>query len=89
MKLNAASRARLYALTSVATAIWFVQNIVQTQVDGTLFTWSNIIFSLCILIVCVYCAVNAVKGWVTHSVGDTTGQTADHTQKGAAIHPKS
>lgn len=63
MKLNDAARARMYALTSVACAIWLVQTCVEANTTGDLFSWSNIIFAICLVAVTVYCGINAVLGW--------------------------
>ena len=66
MNINSTARARLYALTAVACAIWLFQNCVEVNASGDLLSWSNIILSIC-LIVTGYCAVNAVLGWNTKS----------------------
>ena len=58
---------RLYALTAVACAIWLFQNCVEANASGDLLSWSNIILSICLIIVTGYCAVNAVLGWNTKS----------------------
>ncbi|WP_196779085.1 carbon starvation protein [Bifidobacterium choloepi] len=63
MKLTTSSRARLYALTCLATVIWFVQSITQAEADGTLFSWSSIIFLLCLTVVIGYTGYSAVKDW--------------------------
>lgn len=65
MKLNDTARARLYALTCIACAIWLVQTCVEANAAGDLFSWSNIVFGACLAIVTVYCGVNAVRGWTT------------------------
>lgn len=70
MKLNDASRARLYALTCLATLIWLVQTITQSHADGTLFSWSSIIFILCIATVTVYCGYCAFTTWNTKHADD-------------------
>ena len=63
MNINSTARARLYALTAVACAIWLFQNCVEANASGDLLSWSNII----LIIVTGYCAVNAVLGWNTKS----------------------
>ena len=67
MNINSTARARLYALTAVACAIWLFQNCVEANASGDLLSWSNIILSICLIIVTGYCAVNAVLGLNTKS----------------------
>ncbi|MUH59293.1 carbon starvation protein [Bifidobacterium sp. GSD1FS] len=69
----------MYALTSVACAIWLVQTCVEANANGDLLSWSNIIFALCLTIVTVYCAVNAVRGWVVtdkHAHNETSSESS-------------
>lgn len=73
MKIDSAARARLYALTAIACAIWLVQTCVEANAAGDLFSWSNILFSICLIVVTGYCGVNAVLGWNTKST------PSDHT----------
>lgn len=68
MNITPAARARLYALTATVCAIWLVQTCVEANNAGELFSWSNVIFSICLIIVTGYCAVNAVLGWKTKEV---------------------
>lgn len=81
MKIDSAARARLYALTAVACAIWLVQSSVEANKVGQLFTWSNIIFSICLAFVIVYCAVNAVLGWNTTDVDEDDDEEESKTQE--------
>ena len=84
MNINSTARARLYALTAVACAIWLVQNCVEANASGDLLSWSNIILSICLIIVTGYCAVNAVLGWNTKEAlflmgdSDEPGYPASH-----------
>ena len=71
MNINSTARARLYALTAVACAIWLFQNCVEANASGDLLSWSNIILSICLIIVTGYCAVNAVLGWNTRTRSGT------------------
>ena len=75
MNITSAARARLYALTAVACAIWLVQTCVEANNAGELFSWSNVIFSICLIIVTGYCAVNAVLGWNTKERHSQATQT--------------
>lgn len=78
MNITSAARARLYALTAVACAIWLVQTCVEANNAGELFSWSNVIFSICLIIVTGYCAVNAVLGWNTKEATQADN-TNEHT----------
>lgn len=73
MKIDSAARARLYALTAIACAIWLVQTCVEANAAGDLFSWSNILFSICLIVVTGYCGVNAVLGWNTKSTPSGQG----------------
>ena len=75
MNITSAARARLYALTAVA---WLVQTCVEANNAGELFSWSNVIFSICLIIVTGYCAVNAVLGWNTKEASQADN-TDEHT----------
>lgn len=82
MKLNEAARARLYAITALACAIWLVQNCVEANNNGDLFSWYNIVFILCLVVVTVYCGVSAVRGWTTKS----SDSEQDGSEKGGQTH---
>ena len=75
MNITSASRARLYALTAVACAIWLAQTCVEANNAGELFSWSNVIFSICLIIVTGYCAV---LGWNTKEASQADN-TDEHT----------
>lgn len=69
-------RARLYALTALACAIWLAQSLVEAYDDGSIWSWANIIFSLCLAVVIGYTAYNAVHGWnAPEQSGDASNQT--------------
>ena len=51
MKLTARSTSRMYALTCLACVIWLWQSLVEANNDGSLFNWTTIVFSLCLLVV--------------------------------------
>lgn len=84
MNINSTARARLYALTAVACAIWLFQNCVEANASGDLLSWSNIILSICLIIVTGYCAVNAVLGWNTKSADTEDPPSRPHRARGAA-----
>lgn len=86
MNINSTARARLYALTAVACAIWLFQNCVEANASGDLLSWSNIILSICLIIVTGYCAVNAVLGWNTKSADteDPPSRPPSRTRSGTA-----
>lgn len=91
MKLNTASRARLYALTCIAMMIWLVQTVMQSEADGTLFSWSSLVFIACIATVTVYCGYCAVKDWNVKdpAEGDDAGDgDADATKGGKQVQSK-
>ena len=93
MNITSAARARLYALTQtlnsqlrkswktvgMCCAIWLVQTCVEANNAGELFSWSNVIFSICLIIVTGYCAVNAVLGWNTKEAPQS-GNTDEHAK---------
>ena len=78
MNITSAARARLYALTAVACAIWLAQTCVEANNAGELFSWSNVIFSICLIIVTGYCEVNAVLGRTTEQASQADN-TDEHT----------
>ena len=67
MNINSTARARLYALTAVACAIWLFQNCVEANASVDLLRSTNIIHNICLIIVTGYCAVNAAPGRNTKS----------------------
>lgn len=63
MKLSEHSRAILYLLMSVACLIWLVQSGSEAAKAGTFFTWPNLVFVLCLLIVTGYGIFAGVQSW--------------------------
>lgn len=59
MKINDKARSRMYGLTAIACALWLIQSLTEASRDGSLLSWSTIVFSLCLMIVTVYCGVSA------------------------------
>lgn len=79
MKVDSAARARLYALTGIACAIWLVQTCVEAYQSGALLSWSNVILSICLIIVTGYCGVNAILGW--HTKEEPTNSTSNQSKQ--------
>ena len=61
MRITGKARARMYGLTAVACAIWLVQSLAEAARNGSLLTWPNLIFTVCLTVVTVYCAVCAFR----------------------------
>lgn len=61
MKIDEKGRSRLYGLTAAACALWLIQSLSEASRDGSLLSWSTIVFSLCLTVVTLYCAVCAWK----------------------------
>ena len=61
MRITGKARSRMYGLTAVACAIWLVQSLAEAARDGSLLTWPNLIFTVCLTVVTVYCAVCAFR----------------------------
>ena len=61
MKINDKARSRIYGLTAVACALWLIQSLVESSQDGSLLSWSTIVFSLCLTLVTAYCGTCAWK----------------------------
>ncbi|OZG48963.1 carbon starvation protein [Bombiscardovia coagulans] len=61
MQITGKARARMYALTALACALWLVQSLVEASKDGSLLHWSTIVFSLCLGVVTMYCGCCAWK----------------------------
>lgn len=87
MKIAKAQRAKLYAITALASAIWLVQSLMQAHDDGTLTHWSTIVFSICLLAVIGYTAYCAVTDWgATERTEDAEssegaeGENAEHAE---------
>lgn len=61
MKINDKARSRMYGLTAVACALWLIQSLAEASRDGSLLSWSTIVFSLCLTVVTTYCGTCAWK----------------------------
>lgn len=61
MKINDKARSRMYGLTAVACALWLIQSLAEASRDGSLLSWSTIVFSLCLTVVTAYCGTCAWK----------------------------
>ena len=61
MRITGKARSRMYGLTAAACAIWLVQSLAEAVRDSSLLTWPTLIFSVCLAVVTVYCAVCAFR----------------------------
>lgn len=61
MRITGKARSRMYGLTAAACAIWLIQSLAEAVQDGSLLTWPTLIFSVCLAVVTVYCAVCAFR----------------------------
>lgn len=88
------NKARLgfYALGSMAALIWLVQSVVQSMQDGTLWSFTNIVFLLCLLVAVFYFLVSAILLWKrgngdTGKDGEAMGKSLDDGKAVVAGHP--
>ena len=81
MKLTEAHRARLYALTAVACAIWLVQSLMEASRDGSILTWPTLVFSICLVVVVGYTGFNAVRGWSAHEGDEAARGKSDVAER--------
>lgn len=70
MKLSEHSRAILYFLMSVACLIWLVQSGSEAAKAGTFFTWPNLVFVVCLLIVTGYGVYAGFQSWKSDGGGN-------------------
>ncbi len=87
MNITSAARARLYALPAVARSIWHDQPSVEANTSGDLYSWSNVIFSICLIIVTGYCAVNAVLGWNTKEAASSSAGRMSSSASASSSSP--
>ncbi|WEV42607.1 carbon starvation protein [Bifidobacterium sp. ESL0682] len=70
MKLSEHSRGLLYAFMSAACLIWLVQSSSEAFKSGTFFTWPNLIFVCCMVVIIGYGMYAAFQSWATTDKAD-------------------
>lgn len=61
--MNDTAKARLYALTSIASFAWLLQAMLQNRQKGQMWSALNLIFYGSMIIVILYTAYSAVQMW--------------------------
>lgn len=67
-ELSGKSKARLYGLTAISCLLWLIQTLHDTIVSHqVIFSISNIVFYLCLIIVIAYSAHSAYSFWKSNN----------------------